>query len=73
MVDSWFMMSSPLPILTVVILYLLFIRIGPKIMKNRPPLRMNKLISYYNASQVVLASMICMKVNGIYPKNLIFT
>ncbi|KPJ15880.1 Elongation of very long chain fatty acids protein 7 [Papilio machaon] len=62
MVDSWFMMSSPTPILSVVIAYLLFIRIGPKIMKNRPPLKINKLISYYNAAQVVLATMICMKV-----------
>ncbi|XP_026486124.1 very long chain fatty acid elongase 7-like [Vanessa tameamea] len=62
MVDSWFMMSSPMPILSVVVLYLLFIRIGPRVMKNRSPLRMNKLISYYNASQVVLATMICMKV-----------
>ncbi|CAH2107728.1 unnamed protein product [Euphydryas editha] len=62
MVDSWFMMSSPMPLLTVVVLYLLFIRIGPRVMKNRPPLRINKLISYYNASQVVLATTICMKV-----------
>ncbi|XP_050342667.1 elongation of very long chain fatty acids protein 7-like [Nymphalis io] len=62
MVDSWFMMSSPMPILSVVVLYLLFIRIGPRVMKNRSPLRMNKLISYYNASQVVLATMICVKV-----------
>ncbi|CAG9560154.1 unnamed protein product [Danaus chrysippus] len=62
MVDSWFMMSSPFPILSVVLLYLLFIRIGPRIMKNRPPLEINKLISYYNAAQVVLATMICIKV-----------
>lgn len=65
MVDSWFMMSSPFPILTVVVLYLLFIRIGPRIMKNRPPLGINKLISYYNAAQVVLATMICIKVGRI--------
>ncbi|XP_023937822.2 elongation of very long chain fatty acids protein 7 [Bicyclus anynana] len=62
LVDSWFMMSSPTPIVTVVVLYLLFIRIGPRVMKNRPPLRITKLISYYNASQVVLAVMICSKV-----------
>ncbi|CAB3228025.1 unnamed protein product [Arctia plantaginis] len=62
MVDSWFMMSSPMPILSVVVAYLILIRIGPKIMKNRPPLQMNKLIAYYNASQVFLAAMICFKV-----------
>ncbi|KAJ0180132.1 hypothetical protein K1T71_004723 [Dendrolimus kikuchii] len=62
LVDSWFMMSSPSPILSVVVLYLILIRIGPRIMKNRPPLRMNRLISYYNAFQVLLAAMICFKV-----------
>ncbi|XP_034824362.1 very long chain fatty acid elongase 7-like [Maniola hyperantus] len=62
LVDSWFMMSSPVPIMLVVVLYLLFIRIGPRFMKNRPPLRITRLISYYNASQVVLATMICVKV-----------
>ncbi|XP_041976168.1 elongation of very long chain fatty acids protein 7-like isoform X2 [Aricia agestis] len=61
MVDSWFMMSSPKPILTVVVLYLVFLRVGPRLMKNRQPLRITKLISYYNAAQVVLASMICFK------------
>lgn len=61
-VDSWFMMSSPMPILSVVVLYLLLIRIGPRIMKNRPPLQLNKLLAYYNASQVFLAIMICFKV-----------
>ncbi|XP_026729754.1 elongation of very long chain fatty acids protein 7-like isoform X1 [Trichoplusia ni] len=62
MVDSWFMMSSPMPILSVVVAYLILIRIGPRIMKNRQPLQMNRLIAYYNASQVFLATMICFKV-----------
>ncbi|XP_028026396.1 elongation of very long chain fatty acids protein 7-like isoform X2 [Bombyx mandarina] len=62
MVDSWFMMSSPMPILSVVAVYLILIRIGPRIMKNRQPLQMNKFMAYYNASQVLLAAMICFKV-----------
>ncbi|XP_050682372.1 elongation of very long chain fatty acids protein 7-like [Leptidea sinapis] len=61
-VDSWFMMSSPLPILGVVISYLLFLKIGPRLMKNRRPFEITKLISYYNAAQVVLAVTICLKV-----------
>ncbi|XP_059061407.1 elongation of very long chain fatty acids protein 7-like [Achroia grisella] len=61
-VDSWFMMSGPIPIMSVVIAYLVVIHVGPKIMKNRPPLIMNKLIAYYNAAQVLLASAICTKV-----------
>ncbi|XP_026328941.1 elongation of very long chain fatty acids protein AAEL008004-like [Hyposmocoma kahamanoa] len=62
MVDSWFMMSSPVPIMSVVASYFLLIRIGPRIMKNRPPMQMNKLLAYYNAFQVLLAAMICIKV-----------
>ncbi|XP_068630459.1 very long chain fatty acid elongase 7-like [Battus philenor] len=61
-VDSWFMMSGPMPIVSVVVAYLVFIRIGPRMMRNRPPMRINKIISYYNAAQVVLAAVICMKV-----------
>ncbi|CAK1603818.1 unnamed protein product [Parnassius mnemosyne] len=64
-VDSWFMMSSPIPIISVVIAYLLFIRIGPKIMKNRAPLKITKLISYYNAAQVLLAAINIIKVSQL--------
>ncbi|XP_072940387.1 very long chain fatty acid elongase 7-like isoform X2 [Epargyreus clarus] len=62
LVDSWFMMSSPMPIISVVVAYLIFIRVGPRVMKNRQPLKMHKLLSYYNAAQVVLAAMLCVKV-----------
>ncbi|XP_038210601.1 elongation of very long chain fatty acids protein 7-like [Zerene cesonia] len=61
-VDSWFLMSSPIPLLAVVVSYLFFLKIGPRLMKNRPPLQITKLVSYYNAAQVVLAAMICIKV-----------
>lgn len=64
MVDSWFMMSSPVPIMSVVAAYFLLIRIGPRLMKNRPPMQMNKLLAYYNAFQVLLAAMICIKVRN---------
>ncbi|XP_047985926.1 elongation of very long chain fatty acids protein 7-like [Leguminivora glycinivorella] len=61
LVDSWFMMSSPIPILCVVIAYLIFVRVGPGLMKNRPPLRITKLITYYNATQVLLSVMMVYK------------
>ncbi|KAI8428759.1 hypothetical protein MSG28_007440 [Choristoneura fumiferana] len=32
MVDSWFMMSSPMPILSVVIAYLILVRVGPSLL-----------------------------------------
>ncbi|RVE47559.1 hypothetical protein evm_007818 [Chilo suppressalis] len=61
LVDSWFMMSSPTPILCVVLAYMLLIKVVPVLMKNRPPMQINNLIAYYNASQVLLASLICAK------------
>ncbi|XP_053602818.1 very long chain fatty acid elongase 7-like [Plodia interpunctella] len=61
LVDSWFMMSSPSPIISVVILYLIVIVLGPRLMKKRPPMKLNKLLAYYNAAQVLLASTICIK------------
>lgn len=62
LVDSWFMMSSPMPILAVVVSYLFFLKIGTRLMKNRPPLQLTTIVSYYNAGQVVLATVLCIKV-----------
>ncbi|CAH0407550.1 unnamed protein product [Chilo suppressalis] len=66
LVDSWFMMSSPTPILCVVLAYMLLIKVVPVLMKNRPPMQINNLIAYYNASQVLLASLICAKVTFLH-------
>ncbi|CAK1553382.1 unnamed protein product [Leptosia nina] len=62
LVDSWFMMSSPIPLLAVVVSYLFFLKIGTRLMKNRAPLQLTKIVSYYNAGQVVLAAVLCIKV-----------
>ncbi|CAH4008659.1 elongation of very long chain fatty acids protein 7-like [Pieris brassicae] len=62
LVDSWFMMSSPMPILAVVVSYLFFLKIGTRLMKNRTPLQLTTIVSYYNAGQVVLATVLCIKV-----------
>ncbi|KAI5643773.1 GNS1/SUR4 family domain-containing protein [Phthorimaea operculella] len=66
-VDSWFMMASPVPLLAVVVVYLILIRIGPRIMKNRPPMKLHQLLAYYNAFQVLLATFICYKVFKLNP------
>lgn len=68
-VDQWPLMSSPLPVLLIVSAYAAFVlRIGPKFMKDREPMKIEKLIIVYNAFQVIysaylvtLVSFLCNK------------
>ena len=47
-------MHSPLPTLSLILLYLAFVNIGPKIMKNRQPFDMKPLLFVFNGFIVVL-------------------
>ena len=47
-------MQSPLPTISLIILYILFVNLGPKFMKNRAPLEMKPLLFVFNAAIVVL-------------------
>nr|XP_018902200.1 PREDICTED: elongation of very long chain fatty acids protein 7-like [Bemisia tabaci] len=52
-VDGWFLMSSFRPIFFIIVAYLLFIlKLGPKIMEKRKPLRIKKLLIAYDLFQV---------------------
>lgn len=56
MVDTWLLMGSPGPMLCIVGVYLLFVlKIGPKIMENRPAFQLNGLMIAYNAFQVIFS------------------
>ncbi|XP_015185233.1 PREDICTED: elongation of very long chain fatty acids protein AAEL008004-like [Polistes dominula] len=62
-IDSWPLMSSPGPILSIVSIYLLFvIKIGPKLMENRPAFELKNFLIIYNASLIIfniwLASLV---------------
>ncbi|KAL5243380.1 hypothetical protein ACI65C_010790 [Semiaphis heraclei] len=51
-VDSWFLMRSPVPVFSIVAVYLLFIlKIGPNMMKNREPYRLKHIMLVYNLFQ----------------------
>ncbi|XP_015364617.1 PREDICTED: elongation of very long chain fatty acids protein AAEL008004-like [Diuraphis noxia] len=51
-VDSWFLMRSPVPVFSIVAVYLLFIlKIGPNMMKNREPYRLKHIMLIYNLFQ----------------------
>jgi len=59
-VDSWFLMSSPAPVVSIVLLYLAFVlKIGPNFMKDRKPYDLKKLMVVYNAFQVCFSIWMC--------------
>ena len=53
--DDWPMMSSPLPTITLVALYLLFVLVGPQIMKHRQPLNVKIPMMIYNFCMVLFS------------------
>nr|CAD7461436.1 unnamed protein product [Timema tahoe] len=59
-VGSWFLMSGPGPVLSIVATYLVFVvKIGPWIMRDRKPYRLQKILVLYNLVQVVLSVYLC--------------
>lgn len=47
-------MSTPWPILSILTVYLLFVlKLGPKMMKNREPLNIKRIIMVYNLTQTM--------------------
>lgn len=57
-VEKWPLMDNPLPTLTISSMYLLFLWLGPKYMKNREAFQLRKTLIVYNFSMVVLNAFI---------------
>lgn len=55
-VNNWAMMSSPFPTLAICLFYGYFVKIlGPKLMENRKPLDLRKVMIWYNLFQVIFS------------------
>nr|CAD7410953.1 unnamed protein product [Timema cristinae] len=53
---DWFLMSSPMPLLIILISYLYFVnKAGPRYMKDRKPYDLRNLMLAYNALQIVFS------------------
>ena len=52
-VKDWLWMQSPLPTISLILLYLLFVRFGPRFMKDRPAFEMKTFLFFFNAAIVV--------------------
>ncbi|XP_037952775.1 elongation of very long chain fatty acids protein AAEL008004 [Teleopsis dalmanni] len=54
--NDWFLIKSPVPILTIIICYLYFVlNWGPRFMKDRKPFKLEKTLMVYNFFQVLLS------------------
>uniref|UniRef100_A0A1B0FQL7 Elongation of very long chain fatty acids protein n=1 Tax=Glossina morsitans morsitans TaxID=37546 RepID=A0A1B0FQL7_GLOMM len=54
--NDWFLIKSPLPLCAIMLCYLYFVLSwGPRIMKDRKPFRLEKILIVYNALQVAVS------------------
>lgn len=61
--DSWMFMSTPWTVLSILIAYLVFVlKLGPKMMENREPFKIKRIMMVYNMSQTVYNLFIVSKV-----------
>ena len=70
MVDSWFLMGSPGPLIFILIVYLVFVlKIGPAIMANRPGFQLKNTMIWYNAIQVLFSIWLTVLVETFFFNN----
>ncbi|XP_076277733.1 very long chain fatty acid elongase AAEL008004 [Lasioglossum baleicum] len=56
-VNDWAMMSSPFPTLAIVLCYVYFVKVlGPKLMENRKPFDLRRVMIFYNLFQVIFST-----------------
>jgi elongation of very long chain fatty acids protein 7 len=59
-VKGWAMMSSPVPTLLICLFYAYFSTVlGPKLMENRKPFNLRKILIFYNCVQTLFSAWIC--------------
>lgn len=65
-VNDWPLMDSPFPTLIMVITYLYIVTyLGPKVMANRKPFKLNNILVWYNAGQVIFSLVMLWEVGSI--------
>ena len=63
-VKDWLWMHSPLPTLTIIFLYLMMVRYGPRLMKNRAPFEMKPVLLVFNTGVVAFYAYLVKEVSG---------
>lgn len=61
--EDWFLIRTPWPGLTLLGFYLYFVNnLGPRLMENRKPFKLDRLMQIYNVLQIVLNGYLVYKV-----------
>ncbi|XP_018327717.1 elongation of very long chain fatty acids protein 7-like [Agrilus planipennis] len=69
-VEPFFLMSSPIPVAIIVAFYIYFVfKLGPRLMKNRPPFDLEKVLIIYNIVQIILCGYLVIQ----FVRHLLFT
>jgi GNS1/SUR4 family len=64
LIDSWFFMTTPLPMISLIMIYLWFIfKIGPEFMKHKKPFSLTWVIRLYNIFQVIACIAFIVKIH----------
>ncbi|CAG5102348.1 Similar to ELOVL: Elongation of very long chain fatty acids protein (Drosophila melanogaster) [Cotesia congregata] len=59
---DWFLMSSPWPGFAILAFYLYFVfTLGPRLMANRPPMKLDRIMQIYNVIQIYLSGYLVYK------------
>jgi hypothetical protein len=62
--DDWFLMGSPWPVVCIAVSYVYFVKIlGPRLMKDRPPLNVDPIVRVYNLLQIFLCLYLLYRVS----------
>lgn len=63
-VSDWPLMSSPVPTIAMVLVYLYFVLVlGPRAMQNRKPFKLRTVLVIYNGAQVLFSCFMLWEVS----------
>lgn len=62
-VENWFMMSSPIPSFVICFAYIVFVKMGPWLMKDRKPFNIRNILLFYNFAMVLLSTYCFLEFN----------
>lgn len=73
-VNGWPMLSSPFPTLFICLFYGYFAKtLGPRLMENRKPFQLRKVLIVYNAIQTMFSAWIFYEVSTYYRSRVLFS
>lgn len=65
-VNDWFLMSGPFPTLSICLFYAYFVKVlGPKLMENRKPFDLRRVMLWYNLFQVIFSTWLFREVSRL--------